>query len=432
MSSSEEDIPMKKFPKKIAPAKLREPTKSGKPDLAFLEENKKIFVGLDKQDGWGGEKWAVTDQQFRDVFSAIGEVKMAHVVKDKATGIGKGFGFVQFKDSSSVEKAIALMNKSELGGKKIIVRSVEERFDQRRADAKANGETPAEEGPKKKRKRYHKNNEKQAEKLEEIDLLAGFATVTRAQKDAGVVTAPIFVKQIGGTTGVGTTFTCAAADVTGFDPQTLLAQKRSVVIFGTAEVDGEQRAVELRKPTDEETKKIDLLLKSNPQLKSHNSKARLNKKVQVKQEKNKNRKVARAKARAEALEKEGGDAAAGGVKADAAGGTKEGAEKAKGGARKEAAPETDEKLSKEERKLAKAAAKEAKKAEKEATKAAEKEAKQARKAEKKAKKEGKKNADSAMEDAAEAGGAEDMQKQLEAEMKKQQKLQASLQSLLGI
>ena len=87
------------------------------PDLAFLEENKKVFVGLDKQDGWGGEKWKLTDDELRDAFSKIGEVKKAHVVKDKATGIGKGFGFVQFKDAASVAKAIALKNRSELGGK---------------------------------------------------------------------------------------------------------------------------------------------------------------------------------------------------------------------------------------------------------------------------------------------------------------------------
>jgi RNA recognition motif-containing protein len=427
-------------------------------DLAFLEENKKVFVGLDREDAWGGEKWAITDQELHDVFSKIGEVKNAHVVKDKATGIAKGFAFVQFKDAASVGKAIAVRNQSELGGKKIIVRAVEERFDQRRADGKGGA---ADERPKKKRKRYHKNQEHQAEKVEEIDIVAGYATVTRAQKDAGVVTAPIFVKQIGGTEGVGSTFTCAAADVTGFTAQALLAQKRTLVVFDTngKEGDGEQKAVNLRLPTAEEQKKIDLLIKFNPLLKSHNSKARQKKKTEQKQDKAAARKAARAKAREEKAAA-GSTQSAGSVTTQSAGSATKlpfapvemnraarraaaAARKASGAEVKQpekvASPAGDSGLLKQEKKDTKAAEKEAKRAEKEAKKAekeakkeAEKAEKKAKKAEKKAKKEGKSAEDVDMLDATGEGCVDDVQKQLQAELKKQEKLKASLQSLLGV
>ena len=189
--------------------------------------------------------------------------------------------------------------------RKIIVRAVEERFDQQRADARANGG----DRPKKKRKRYHKKTDP-SQKVQEVDLIAGYATVTRAQRDAQRVTAPIFVKQVGGTAGVGSTLTCEAADVTGFEPSLLLGQKRLLVCFEIAEgADGKTKASALRLPTAEEQQQLEMLLKHNPELKSHNSKARAKKKTAVKAKKKMDRIATKQQARATATATSEGAAA---------------------------------------------------------------------------------------------------------------------------
>ena len=56
----------------------------------------KLFVG--------GVKDEMTEELFQEVFSEHGEVTKIDIVKDKATGRGKGFAFVTFKDTDSVDK----------------------------------------------------------------------------------------------------------------------------------------------------------------------------------------------------------------------------------------------------------------------------------------------------------------------------------------
>lgn len=46
----------------------------------------------------------MTEDLFNEVFSEHGEVVKVDIVKDKATGRGKGFAFVTFKDPDSVDK----------------------------------------------------------------------------------------------------------------------------------------------------------------------------------------------------------------------------------------------------------------------------------------------------------------------------------------
>lgn len=58
----------------------------------------KLFVG--------GINDSLNDEEIKDYFGKFGEVKDLVVVKDKVTGIPKGFGFVEFSDPTSAQKAL--------------------------------------------------------------------------------------------------------------------------------------------------------------------------------------------------------------------------------------------------------------------------------------------------------------------------------------
>lgn len=73
----------------------------------------KIFVG--------NLPWSVDDNKLKEIFSEMGEIEEAVVIKDRYSGRSKGFGFVTFKEDASAEKAISEMNEKEVDGRKITV-----------------------------------------------------------------------------------------------------------------------------------------------------------------------------------------------------------------------------------------------------------------------------------------------------------------------
>ncbi|MCL7045233.1 hypothetical protein MKW94_030240 [Papaver nudicaule] len=68
---------------------------------------RKVFVG--------GLPWAATEETVTDYFSKFGDVVETTIVRDKNTGNIKGFGFILFSESSSVDKALEEENHSILG-----------------------------------------------------------------------------------------------------------------------------------------------------------------------------------------------------------------------------------------------------------------------------------------------------------------------------
>jgi len=75
---------------------------------------KRIFVG--------NLPWSVGFDKLKELFASYGEIEDAIVVTDKQTKKSRGFGFVTFKDSSSVEKAVAEMNAKNIEGREITVK----------------------------------------------------------------------------------------------------------------------------------------------------------------------------------------------------------------------------------------------------------------------------------------------------------------------
>jgi len=69
----------------------------------------------------GNLPFQTTDAELKTVFSAAGEVTRATVVIDKFTNRSRGFGFVEFADDASAQKAIQQLNGKDLGGRPLKV-----------------------------------------------------------------------------------------------------------------------------------------------------------------------------------------------------------------------------------------------------------------------------------------------------------------------
>ncbi|EPS70750.1 hypothetical protein M569_04006, partial [Genlisea aurea] len=62
------------------------------------------------------------DEGLIGLFAPFGEIVMAKVIKDRATGLSKGYGFVKYSDVQQANTAIATMNGHKLEGRTIAVR----------------------------------------------------------------------------------------------------------------------------------------------------------------------------------------------------------------------------------------------------------------------------------------------------------------------
>lgn len=75
----------------------------------------------------GGLPYQTTEQDLIDLFQQAGNVTMATVITDRATGRSKGFGFVEMNDSQEAQGAIERFNGTNLGNRTITVNEARER-----------------------------------------------------------------------------------------------------------------------------------------------------------------------------------------------------------------------------------------------------------------------------------------------------------------
>jgi cold-inducible RNA-binding protein len=75
--------------------------------------NKKLYIG--------NLASGVTEQELKDNFSTVGNIVSLAIIKDKFTGLSKGFGFVEMETEEAAKEAITQFNGGELHGKVIVV-----------------------------------------------------------------------------------------------------------------------------------------------------------------------------------------------------------------------------------------------------------------------------------------------------------------------
>ena len=67
----------------------------------------------------GNIPWGLEDQDLENVFAEHGTVTSAKIIKDRATGSSRGFGFVEMSDGG--EAAIEALNGTEVDGRELVV-----------------------------------------------------------------------------------------------------------------------------------------------------------------------------------------------------------------------------------------------------------------------------------------------------------------------
>jgi RNA recognition motif-containing protein len=63
----------------------------------------------------------VTERDIRSLFETHGVVQRSKMMTDRWTGLSRGFGFIQMKTDAEAEKAIVVLNGTDLKGKALKV-----------------------------------------------------------------------------------------------------------------------------------------------------------------------------------------------------------------------------------------------------------------------------------------------------------------------
>ena len=77
----------------------------------------------------GNLPFSTTEEEIRNLFSAYGAVDAVSLITDRETGRLRGFGFVEM--SSGADEAIAALNQTELGGRRLVVNLAKPREERR-------------------------------------------------------------------------------------------------------------------------------------------------------------------------------------------------------------------------------------------------------------------------------------------------------------
>ncbi len=69
----------------------------------------------------GNMEASTTAEELKAAFATYGPVEMVNIITDKATGVARGFGFVEMTEDKDAHEAILGLNGSLLAGKAITV-----------------------------------------------------------------------------------------------------------------------------------------------------------------------------------------------------------------------------------------------------------------------------------------------------------------------
>jgi RNA recognition motif-containing protein len=63
----------------------------------------------------------VTDEQLQELFQQYGEISSLKLIKDRDTGVSKGYAFVEMPNDDEAQKAISALNDFQLEGRNLAV-----------------------------------------------------------------------------------------------------------------------------------------------------------------------------------------------------------------------------------------------------------------------------------------------------------------------
>jgi cold-inducible RNA-binding protein len=69
----------------------------------------------------GNLPYAISDEELRELFAAMGSVKSVRIITDFDTGRSKGYGFVEMGTPDEAAKAIQQLNGHSVGGRAVVV-----------------------------------------------------------------------------------------------------------------------------------------------------------------------------------------------------------------------------------------------------------------------------------------------------------------------
>ena len=75
--------------------------------------NTKLYIG--------NLPYEATESDLQTLFEASGQVNTVSIVRDRATGQGRGFAFVEMSDAAGAQRAIKDLDKHQLGGRSLTV-----------------------------------------------------------------------------------------------------------------------------------------------------------------------------------------------------------------------------------------------------------------------------------------------------------------------
>jgi cold-inducible RNA-binding protein len=69
----------------------------------------------------GNLPYSATEAELTTLFSKAGAVKSVTLITDRETGRSKGFGFVEMENEADAQKAISMLNGTQLGNRSLTV-----------------------------------------------------------------------------------------------------------------------------------------------------------------------------------------------------------------------------------------------------------------------------------------------------------------------
>jgi RNA recognition motif-containing protein len=69
----------------------------------------------------GNLSFNTNEQQLEELFATVGQVASVHLVRDRATGQSRGFGFVEMSDATAGQAACSAFDQREVDGRRLTV-----------------------------------------------------------------------------------------------------------------------------------------------------------------------------------------------------------------------------------------------------------------------------------------------------------------------